>query len=116
MAIFLFSIYSNIMLIIKNNRLEERLTTTSQEVAYMEAKAKQLNLLSVYYQSASYQEVEARRQLALKKPDETALIIKGVPTDATLDFENTSNSLTSSEKTNTAQSNPARWWQYFFGN
>jgi len=113
-ALFLFAVTSNIQKIISNNKLNERVRQSKEDLAMLEAKSKKLELLSTYYQSTTYQEVEARRRLAMQKPDEKVVIIKGIPTDSTNNFETLSEP---TENSNTkSQSNPARWWQYFFGN
>lgn len=78
-ALFLFALYSNIHLIFRNYRLGVRLRETRADVEEMTLRNKKLELLLAYYQTPSYQEVEARRRLGLKKADETTVILKGLP-------------------------------------
>lgn len=114
-GLFIFALYSNIGLIIRNHKLgqilrEKKAETTDQ--AYDNGK---LKLLIAYYQTPSYQEVEARRRLGLKKPDETAYTIKGLAT------ENDQSSALSDNLYNdiapavpVPKTNIQLWWQYFF--
>jgi cell division protein FtsB len=115
-VLFLFALYSNILVFVRNRSLNDRLATVHEEVAQVEARNYRLKLLLAYYQTQSYQETEARRRLGLKKADEVALIIKGTKIEDTNDqlanqdlFE-TAKPLTAAEQTNFN-----RWWQYFFG-
>src|SRR5687767_7293571 len=77
-ALIVFALYSNVRLIIRNNKLQERLLSSEQELAEKDLRNKKLALLIAYYQSPSYQDVEARRRLGLKLPDETILQVRGV--------------------------------------
>ena len=112
-VVFVFAVYSNVRAVIQNNKLAEEVNSTKQSVNDMETQAKKLELLSMYYQSSSYQEVEARRRLGLQKPGETVVIVKGIPSDSTLNFESI-DSPSSHPAATPSQSNPARWWSYFF--
>ena len=112
-AVFVFAVYSNVRAIIQNNKLTEKVHSTQTTVDDLEIKAKKLELLALYYQSSSYQEIEARRRLGLQKPDETTIIIKGIPSDSSLNFESVE-SPSSQPATTPTLSNPTRWWDYFF--
>jgi cell division protein FtsB len=114
-ALVAFALYSNVRLIIRNNKLQERLHDARQSLEEKELRNKKLELLIAYYQSPSYQDAEARRRLGLKLPDETVLQVSGVEYSkdgTTLDdtiYENT-------EPTPAVPpSNFSRWWEYFFG-
>jgi len=109
-----FAVYSNIRLIIRNNTLNERLSSAQAELVEKEAKNAKLKLLIAYYESPSYQNAEARRRLGLKLPDETVLQVKGVDytkDDATL--EDTIYKEADPAPT-VPPSNLSRWWNYFF--
>ncbi len=111
-ALFVFAVVSNVQRIISNYRLHERIKTAEAEVVEMELKNQKLSLLMNYYQSASYQEVEARRRLGMKKPDEAAYIIKGISTPSSvLDAENT----LTGETTKKTESNARQWLNYLQG-
>jgi len=109
-----FALYSNVRLIIRNNTLQERLLAAEQELQEKELRNKKLSLLISYYQSPSYQEVEARRRLVLKHPDETVLQVSGV------EFDKDGTTLEDTIYKNadptppTPPSNFSRWWDYFF--
>jgi len=116
-ALFLFALYSNIRLIIRNQEINQRLKKAKAETAALELSTKKFKLLIDYYKTPSYQEIEARRRLGLKKPDETVLVVKGLPENTNL-----GEGLTDEIYQDTApaapraQTNLSKWWQYFFGN
>ena len=112
-AVFVFAVYSNVRAIIQNNNLTEKVHTTQKAVDDLQTKAKKFELLSLYYQSSSYQEIEARRRLGLKKADETAIIIKGITKESALNFESI-DSPSDQAVDASSQSNPSRWLDYFF--
>jgi cell division protein FtsB len=111
---FLFAVYSNINKVIDNNRLNEKVSQEKQTVETLKTQNTRLNELLAYYQSASYQDVEARRRLSLKRADETVLVIKNFPQS------NQNGDLTdqiyqeSPVVSSKSQSNISRWWDYFF--
>lgn len=113
-ALIVFALYSNVRLIIRNNKLQERFQASEQELHEKELRNKKLTLLIAYYQSPSYQDAEARRRLALKLPDETVLEVRGVEygKDATT-LEDTIYKNTEPTPP-TPPSNFSRWWNYFF--
>lgn len=116
-ALFLFAIVSNVRLIIRNYHIQERIDVAKREVERLETRNQKLNLLLSYYASPSYQEVEARRRLGLKKPDETAYIVKGIilPDNAGNELESTIYKEAAEPEPATAESNVGRWWQYLRG-
>ncbi len=111
--LILFAVYSNVRLIIRNNKINERLQTVEQELADKKIRNKKLSLLIAYYESPSYQETEARRRLALKHPDETVLQVNGVQYNKEGALEDT---IYKNAEPTTASppSNFSQWWGYFF--
>jgi cell division protein FtsB len=114
-AFVAFALYSNVRLVIRNNTLNQLLVQATSELQEKETRNRRLALLIAYYESPSYQEVEARRRLSLQKPGETVLEVRGVEygrDGTTLEdwvYENV-------EPTPpTPPSNFSRWWEYFFG-
>lgn len=114
-AFFLFALYSNIRLAIQNYNLQKRVDSVRTDVQKMGTRNEKLRLILSYYQTPAYQEVEARRRLQLKRPEETALIVKGLELSA-----KESNLLEDAvyqdapapqtkEKTNIE-----KWWDYLF--
>lgn len=81
-AVFAFALYSNIRIAIKNYQLRAQVAEAKSQVDSMKARNERLSLILSYYQTASYQDVEARRRLGLKRPEETALSVKGLDLDA----------------------------------
>mgnify|MGYP000710493379 CR=1 FL=1 len=116
-AVFIFAIYSNVRLIIRNYHLKERVREAKNDVERLDLRNQKLSLLLSYYQSPSYQEVEARRRLGLKKPDEKAYVIKGItlPENNNSELENT---IYQEAEVTPAPlpSNISSWWRYFSGN
>ncbi|QQG49643.1 MAG: septum formation initiator family protein [Candidatus Berkelbacteria bacterium] len=110
-----FALYSNVRLIIRNNKLHERLSEVQTELTNKELRNKKMSLLIAYYQSPSYQDVEARRRLGLKLPDETVMQVRGVEYSK----DGTTLEDTIYENTEVASPTPptnfSRWWGYFFG-
>lgn len=114
-AFFAFAIYSNIRLGVRNYQINQTIEATRQEADDLAARNEKLKLLLTFYQTPEYQEVEAKRRLGLKRPDETAVLINGIP----------SNSLAAaledfvySEQTPAApkqETNLQKWWKYLLG-
>ena len=116
LALFVFALYSNVQLIIRNHALSQVLTAKKAETAKQAFDNQKLKLLLAYYQTPSYQEVEAMRRLQLKKPDETVYIVKGLSdTPASLasalsdDISPITEPAAAKPKTNIQL-----WWEYFF--
>ncbi len=115
-GLFVFAISSNIQLIGRNYQLNKILSEKREVTAKQALNNQKLKSLIAYYQTPSYQEVEARRRLGLKKPDETVYIIKGLVTS------NNQSSLLSDSLYADVQPAPPiprtniqQWWEYFFG-
>lgn len=113
--LFLFAFYSNIAKAINNYHLGQAANVLSSQVSAERLHNKKLSLLLAYYKSASYQEVQARAQLGMKKDGETTLIVQGVtqPTSSLSDQLDTQIRDESTAKA-APPSNFTRWWQYFF--
>jgi len=115
-ALFIFALVSNVEKIISNYHLRLRVDQAKAEVAKMELRNQKLTLLLSYYGSPSYQDIEARRRLGLKKPDETTFVLKGATASA--DQQDSLEAGIYQDATQAAptnQSNISRWWQYFSG-
>ncbi len=114
-AVFLFAAYSNVRLGVRNYQINQTIEFTRQEVSDLSARNEKLKLLLTFYQTPEYQEVEAKRRLGLKRPDETAVLVNGIP----------ANSLASAledfvyrEPTPEAppqETNLQKWWKYLLG-
>ena len=115
-GLVLFAIYSNISLIIRNNKLGRVLREKKTEAAKQAFNNEKLKLLISYYQTPTYQEVEARRRLGLRKPDETVYAIKGLSAKGTPNPALSDNLYNDIQPTPpTPKTNIQQWWEYFFG-
>jgi hypothetical protein len=115
-ALFVFALYSNVTMAVRNYHLNQRTDALQSQVNSEALHNQKLSLLLNYYKSASYQDVQARAQLGMKKPTETTLIILGVTQPTTtlsdqLDQQIQDESASQSKPI----SNFSRWWQFFFG-
>ncbi len=114
-ALFLFALYSNVALMIRNYHLSQKVSTLKSQVTALNIRDQKLALLNDYYASASYQNVQARSQLQLKSPNETTLIVQGItaPTQSLSDQLN--QQITEQVAASTRPlTNFQRWWRFFF--
>lgn len=61
-----------------NYDLRQSIRKLNDQISTLEQQKKGLSDLNIYYQSDSYKELEARRKLNMKMPDEKVVIITGV--------------------------------------
>ena len=115
-AVFVFAIYSNVGRVMKNNLINEKLKEQRAEVDELKTYNARLKDLLAYYQSSSYQEVEARRRLSMKLPDETVIQIKNFPTSSLNSNLVDQIYKESAPKSAETKTNARQWWDYFFGN
>ena len=116
-ALFVFAVYSNIDLIIRNHKLGQILREKKDQTAEQSYNNEKLKLLIAYYQTPSFQEVEARRRLGLKKSDETVYTIKGLTTNSDQSPGLSDNLYNDVQPTSpAAKANIQLWWEYFFNN
>lgn len=115
-AVFVFAIYSNVGRVMKNNLINEKLKEQRAEVDELKTYNARLKDLLAYYQSSSYQEVEARRRLSMKLPDETVIQIKNFPTSSLNSNLVDQIYKESAPKSAETKTNAQQWWDYFFGN
>src|SRR5258708_5453366 len=113
-ALFVFAIYSNINVILQNSQLLAQVAQNQAEVDQMTLRNQKLSLLLTYYQSPSYQDVEARARLGMKRPDETVYAVKGLsPSSNTL--SDSGSIANSSDQSTSAESNFSLWLKYLSG-
>ncbi len=114
-ALFLFAVYSNVALMIRNYHLNQKVSALKEQVDKLTIRDQKLALLNDYYASASFQNVQARSQLQLKSPAETTLLVQGVdvPTQSLSDQLN--QQITEQTKAVAKPlTNFQKWWQFFF--
>lgn len=63
-----------------NYDLRQSIQKLNSQIATLEIQKKQLADLNLYYASDPYKELEARKKLGLKKPDEKVVIIAAAET------------------------------------
>ncbi len=117
-GLFIFAVYSNVGLIIRNYHLHKQVDQSQAQVDQLKIRNQKLALLISYYQSPSYQNVEARRRLGLKQPGETAYVVKGVefPTASPNDsLESVVYKESNNRIVESVGSNFAQWMDYFNG-
>jgi cell division protein FtsB len=115
-GLFVFAVYSNITLIVRNHQLGQILREKKIQTAQQAFNNSKLKLLIAYYQTPSFQEVEARRRLGLKKPDETVYTVKGLTTTTDQSPALSDNLYNDIQPAPPApKTNIQLWWQYFFG-
>ncbi len=115
-GLFIFAVYSNIGLIIRNHKLGQILREKKTATAQQSFNNEKLKLLIAYYQTPSYQEVEARQRLGLKKPDETVYVVKGLTTNTDQSPALSDDLYNDIQPAPPApETNIQLWWEYFFG-
>jgi len=96
-----------------NWQLNNQVKIIESQIEKEYQEEKDLQNLIVYYQSNSFKEIEARRKLGLKKPDETAIAI---PLDKNENFYEelkTVKKRIAPIKENEKIPNWQLWWYYF---
>lgn len=96
----------------KNYQSRQKIRSIKQEIADLEAKIKRQELLNIYYNSDTYKELEARRRLSLKKPDEKVFIL---PKEQDQKAQAPNQPTSQSKKTSVQESNPRRWLRFLMG-
>ncbi len=81
-AVFAFAIYSNVRLAIRNYEFKQTIVSSQLAVDEMKKRTEKLELLLTFYETSEYQEVEAKRRLGLKRKDETAVLVNGLPANS----------------------------------
>lgn len=114
-AVFVFAVYSNVRLAIRNYEFRQAVQSSKDEVEALKRRNEKLRLLLSFYDTDEYQEVEAKRRLGLKRQDETAVLVSGLPAnslaDTLEDFV-----YREPEPVQTPQdTNLQMWWKYIRG-
>lgn len=119
-ALFLFSLFVLIFFtfnltkeIINKRELQKEIGKFKTEIESLASGNQELSELIAKYQSLEFVESEARTKLSLKKTGENILIVPESGTEAAnrlLTLADLENDYASRE------SNPQKWWQYFFNN
>jgi len=89
---------------IRTYKVNTEIAELEQEIAHLENQNDGLAQLISYLKSDTFIEQEAKLKLGLKKPGENLVVIPQMGETQKID----------TEKTSGEQTNPAKWWAYFF--
>ena len=110
LAIYTFVILGRSILV--NYQLQKQVKNIETSIASIKDQNKDLGNLILYYQSDSFREVEARRKLGLKKPDEKVFTVSVQKvTDYNTEIQSQKDSL-NTKTDEIKHSNLSLWWQY----
>lgn len=116
MLLLLYGLFLNVRLIIQNYNLDKRTDTLKSDIQKMTNRNEKIRLILSYYQTEAYQEVEARRRLQVKRPDEKVLAVKGLNlTPKELNLLEDVVYQEAAPPVAEQQTNFQRWWEYLFG-
>lgn len=103
----------------QNWDLKHSIWKLTDQIATLEQQKKDLENLNLYYKSDSFKELEARRKLGLKKPEEKIFIIADTSPALSNTNENFSEEINKEKEKIAGLEAPSKipnwllWWQYF---
>lgn len=115
--IIIYIVFSIGRSIYGNYNVNKTILRLKSEIAQLEEKKHLLENLIIYYQTMTFKELEARRQLGLKKPDEKMIILPENDGASVNDKKNTFD--VKSEKQadqNDSTANYSKWWSFITDN
>lgn len=95
----------------QNYQMKQNIAAAQTELQKLEKEKERLQSLLVYYNSRSFQEIELRRHLLLKRPDETVVALRPGELKAAL----TPPTEESLEEAGPPKPNWQIWWEFYFG-
>lgn len=98
--------------IYRNYHVNQEISRGKQEIVSLEFAAEKQKLLNLYYQSSTYRQLEARRRLNLKLPDEKVFILPEKKELAPAVLSDTTNE---SQSAKSPDSNPIKWRRLIIG-
>lgn len=106
LVIGLYLLYSVGASVYSNYRSQQDIKAAESRIAELKLEKERLQSLLVYYNTTSYQEIELRRRLLLKKPGETVVALRG---------DHPLTELSANQKIDTPAT-PAwrQWYNYYF--
>jgi len=102
---FGFLLYESVYV---NFQTNEKISLYTKNFEELQAEQENLKDLIAYYQTSTFQELEARKKLGLKMPGEKVVKVE-VPEAKNEKPQEQETALVSS-----AKSNPQLWWEYLF--
>lgn len=113
-AIALYLLFLTYKAVSYNYKTNTRINSLNEEITLLESEQEYIEALNIYYNTTVYKELEARRKLGLKLPDET--VVK-VPVDqnrlSEIENRDIIQKTTTKENTQPNQENNARKWIRF---
>jgi len=94
-----------------NFRVKQRITAVETDIKELKTEIARLNNRITYYQTETFRELEARRQLGLKKPGE---IVVSLPENSD-EEQSTGGRKGIQEEELPEKPNYVKWWEYLFG-
>jgi cell division protein FtsB len=89
---------------------DKEIMDLGKEISALETENEDLKKLKIYLESDQFAEKEARLNLGLKKKGEQVAVIEKIETAAGGDGS------AGGDQPENKNSNPVKWWNYFFGN
>ncbi len=96
--------------VVQRYTVDRQITQLKNEYRDLQKNTVDLQKLISYFQSASFQEEQARTKLGLKKQGEEVILLPKTENQA----EVTSDSAESGLASQQTLGNPQRWWNFFF--
>lgn len=97
-----------------NYQLKRMIDKLHSQIATLELQKKDLENLIVYYKSDAFKELEARKKLGYKRPDENVMVLPATPTPMNFPAEvekEKQGVVVEKEEVKTA--NWLLWWEFF---
>lgn len=100
----------------QNWNLKHSILKLNEQISTLQKQKKDLENLNLYYSSDSFQELEARKELGLKKPGEKMVILpttpRPTPNNFSQEIKEEAKSIAGVESSSKIP-NWLLWWQYF---
>lgn len=106
-ALAIYVVYSVVINIYQNYQTKQEIAAAQAEIEQLKLEREKLKSLLAYYDTASYQEIELRRRLLLKKPGEAVVALRGAEPLSQPEQPSTSETET--------QPPPLQWYDFYFG-
>jgi len=94
--------------------VDREISALESQATSLEGRKTQLETLAQDLVSPDRVEYEARARLGLKKPGERVIVLEGLSTTTTWTDGGEADPAGSQIAQDPSQSNPSRWWSYFF--
>lgn len=101
--------------VLKNYKINEQITKLQDEISEIKTTNRYFGNLIMYYQTKSFKELELRKKLGFKKPDETMMIVPE-NTDPTKKSDADNIKFSSPQTETTVLPNYLKWFHCIIGN